>query len=127
MHTYLIDPVAQTLSREELIHETQGSILYPLYAALGCHTVQFVGIGQDRGLQSLELVIDDNGRLLEGQRCFLLGGHLFAGKAAIIARNLTRTATTPLIDAPTIMSKLVWLPETFDYTPGDISITDWDI
>lgn len=78
MRAILIDPVAETVT------EIAAEGLRGWYAALGCSCVDIVNVARGSA-RSLDLVVDDVGRMVEGQRCFAIktmrGPVLIAGRA----------------------------------------------
>lgn len=125
----LIDPFEQTLTDVWLTADDDGSTLKSLYEHLQCGTINIVSVGKDSLGQGVDLVIDDDGRAKDYQRCFQMGGEnglLVAGRAALVSCNDMGETTSCGLSIEQATSQIAWLPEEVDYEPPQPVIQTFD-
>lgn len=122
MRGILIDPFTQTVSEVTVLPGLAG-----LKEHLQCDWIDIRCLGHDNGLP-VDLVVDDEGRLAEGQRCFRLGGEkgvLIAGRGLIMSSDGAGNTVATTLPTDLVTDRLEWMPEGFDYTPPPPVITSY--
>jgi hypothetical protein len=117
LRAILIDPIAQHIDE---IHIEPG--LASIRSALRCDMIDIVQLGRDA-----DLFVDDEGRLVEDQRCFSLpGAEIIAGRALILASDEEGETIGTRIPLAPIQAMVRWLPVGFDYTPPEPVVIGFD-
>lgn len=117
----LIDPVELTITEG---WQTTG--LKALYETLGCDCIDIRGIGVDPKGNPVDMICDDNGRLIDGQRCFRMGSEIFAGRVLLVSHDdegETTASGLPLHDVGRVVQ---WCAPETDYTPLPMVVTSFE-
>jgi hypothetical protein len=77
----LIDPYDQSISRVDI----DGS-LESIYEVLQCRVIDIMNLA-DNGEYNIDLIMDDEGRLINNNRWFSWGGNSFAGRCLVASHN----------------------------------------
>lgn len=114
MRAILIDPVAQTITEIETTGTLEG-----MREAIASQWIDIIGIAG--APIHADLVIDDEGRLASGQRCFHIltqrGVHLIAGRALIVSHDAEGDTIATLFPLEAARALVRWCAEGTDYTP----------
>ena len=98
--------------------------------AIGCSLIDMRCVGRDDAGRMADLIIDDEGRLIEGQRCFTMGGTLFAGRALLAGSDDGGNTVGTALTISAVTRQVQWAPASTDYTPAPpvvIGFESWDM
>ncbi|TKD50565.1 DUF3846 domain-containing protein [Sphingomonas baiyangensis] len=112
MRAILIDPVAETVTETDV---AEG--LAALKAALQCQWIDIRSVGKDRAGRPVDLICDDEGRLIDGQRCFQMGALLIAGRGLLLSHDDEGATTACGLSLADAERPIRFHPEGYDYTP----------
>jgi hypothetical protein len=102
----LIDPNDQSISRVDI----DGS-LESMYQVMQCRVIDIMNL-----TDNIDLIMDDEGRLINNNRWFSWGGNTFAGKCLIASHNDDGETTSCLLEIAQIKN-LEFLEEGYSEEP----------
>ena len=115
-YVYLIDPFKKDIT---LVHLPTGKLeLETIYNLVQCATIDMYSLTHDT-----DLIIDDEGLLVEEQRFFSIDNKVFAGRALIVgAANEDGHSTTPTY--PMDFLPVTFMPKSYqmEITADDLNI-----
>lgn len=116
----LIDPANKSLTEGWLDKGLAG-----MYATLGCNTIDIVRLVEGPA-RSIDLVIDDEGKLKTGQHCFRIDDHLIAGRALMVDSDAGGETVGTSLPLAQLRRTVEWTIFTTNYNPEPATILSFD-